>query len=138
MPTLSPSDLQKMARGWETYARYEEERARNGVMYTDDGPDSEEGWLFMDLSYLLKLYTKLRDKEQLIEMIFEVCFSNKKAYSLTAQQGVTAELLKDMVTIFYTPLAQVYKAANIVDSLYDLQMFIGDLIRTVEQVEERR
>ncbi|TIB88528.1 hypothetical protein E3Q19_03300 [Wallemia mellicola] len=122
MPTLSPSDLQKMARGWETYARYEEERARNGVMYTDDGPDSEEGWLFMDLSYLLKLYTKLRDKEQLIEMIFE---------------GVTAELLKDMVTIFYTPLAQVYKAANIVDSLYDLQMFIGDLIRTVEQVEER-
>jgi hypothetical protein len=40
-----------------------------------------------------------------------------------------------MVTIFYQPLAQVYKAANIADSLYDLQTFLNDLIKTVEQAE---
>jgi hypothetical protein len=44
-------------------------------------------------------------------------------------------LLKDIVTIFYEPLAKVYKAANISDSLYDLQMFITDLIKTVEAAE---
>lgn len=40
-----------------------------------------------------------------------------------------------MLTIFYTPLAQVYRAANIADSLNDLQNFISDLIRTVEAVD---
>lgn len=49
---------------------------------------------------------------------------------------MTAELLKDIITIFYSPLAQVYKAASIADSLGDLQAFINDMIRTVEQVEE--
>jgi len=47
-------------------------------------------------------------------------------------------LLKDIITIFYSPLAQVYRAASIADSLGDLQNFINDLIRTVEQVEESR
>lgn len=52
-------------------------------------------------------------------------------------QGFTSELLKDIITIFYAPLAQVYRAASIADSLSDLQGFINDLIKTVEQVEER-
>jgi hypothetical protein len=34
-------------------------------------------------------------------------------------------------------LAQVYKAASIADSLSDMQNFLNDMIRTVEQVEER-
>lgn len=51
-------------------------------------------------------------------------------------QGLTAELLKDIITIFYTPLATVYKAASIADSLGDLQTFVNDLIKTVEAVEE--
>jgi len=44
--------------------------------------------------------------------------------------------LKDIVTIFYEPLAKVYKAANIADSLSDLQTFLNDLIKTVESAEE--
>jgi len=60
----------------------------------------------------------------------------KQLYDL-ARQGFTADLLKDILTIFYTPLAQVYRAANIADSLSDLQSFIADLIRTVESVEDR-
>jgi hypothetical protein len=45
--------------------------------------------------------------------------------------------MKDIITIFYTPLAQVYRAASIADSIADLQSFINDLIRTVEATEER-
>ena len=45
-------------------------------------------------------------------------------------------MLKDIVTIFYQPLAQVYKAANIADSLSDLQSFVNDLIKTVELSEQ--
>jgi hypothetical protein len=39
----------------------------------DDGPQNEDAWLFEDLSILTKLYSRLRDKEQLISLIFEVC-----------------------------------------------------------------
>jgi hypothetical protein len=46
-------------------------------------------------------------------------------------------LLKNIITIFYAPLAQVYRAASIADSLGDLQNFVNDLIKTVEAVEER-
>lgn len=53
-------------------------------------------------------------------------------------QGFTSELLKDIITIFYSPLAKVYRAASIADSLGDLQDFISDLIRTVESVEESK
>ena len=44
--------------------------------------------------------------------------------------------MKDIITVFYSPLAQVYKAASIGDSLSDLQTFINDLIKTVEMVDE--
>lgn len=44
--------------------------------------------------------------------------------------------MKDIITIFYAPLAQVYKAASIADSLGDMQNFINDLIKTVDDVEE--
>ncbi len=57
-------------------------------------------------------------------------------WRLTGPQGTTADLLKDIITIFYAPLAQVYRAASIADSLGDLQNFMNDLIRTVEQTEE--
>lgn len=40
------------------------------------------------------------------------------------------------MTIFYEPLAKVYKAANIADSISDFQGFINDLIKTVEFAEE--
>ena len=52
-------------------------------------------------------------------------------------QGSTADLMKDIITIFYSPLAQVYRAASISDSIADVQNFINDLIKTVEATEER-
>jgi hypothetical protein len=52
-------------------------------------------------------------------------------------QGITAELIKEIITIFYEPLAKVYKAANIFDSLPDLSAFADDLINVVEEADRR-
>ncbi|WVQ85631.1 hypothetical protein IAT38_007797 [Cryptococcus sp. DSM 104549] len=121
MPTLSRPQFQRVARATRAYRAYKAEQAEMEDSDDDEGPDNEDAWLYEDLSILLKLWTRKREKEGLLALIFE---------------GVTAELLKDIITIFYAPLAQVYKAASIADSLGDMQAFINDMIRTVEQVEE--
>lgn len=109
--------IHRAAMAYEAYKTY-----RDGLEHQDlnEGPDNDDAWLFEDLHVYLKLLRRCRDKEQLIELIFE---------------GTTSELLKDIVTIFYSPLMQVYKAANISDSLGDLQKWIDDLIKTVERAE---
>lgn len=122
MPVLSRSQIQRVARASRAYKEYKAWQADLDDSDDDEGPDNDDAWLFEDLNILLKLMARKKEKEALIALIFE---------------GVTAELLKDIITIFYAPLAQVYKAASIADSLGDLQAFINDMIRTVEQVEER-
>ncbi|KAI9634480.1 uncharacterized protein MKK02DRAFT_34448 [Dioszegia hungarica] len=120
-PTLSKPQFQRVFKAARSYRAYK--RAQEDLEDSDDdlGPEDEDAWLFEDLNTLLRLWGRKREKEQLLALIFE---------------GVTAELLKDIITIFYSPLAQVYKAASIADSLGDLQNFLNDMIRTVEQVEE--
>ena len=120
-PTLNRPQLHRVMRANRAHAEYMRHKADLSDSDEDEGPQNEDAWLFEDLTVLFKLYARLRDREQLIALIFE---------------GTTSELLKDIITIFYTPLAQVYKAASIADSLGDLQNFINDLIRTVEQVDE--
>ncbi|KZT62904.1 hypothetical protein CALCODRAFT_513796 [Calocera cornea HHB12733] len=118
---LDRDQFQRVVRASRAHATYLHQRAALDDSDDDNGPPDDEGWLFEDLGILLKLYARLKDREQMLALIFE---------------GSTADLLKDIITIFYTPLAQVYKAASIADSLGDLQTFINDLIRTVEAVEE--
>ncbi|CAE6455627.1 unnamed protein product [Rhizoctonia solani] len=120
-PSLNRPQLHRVMRANRAHAEYMRHKADLSDSDEDEGPQNEDAWLFEDLTILLKLYARLRDREQLIALIFE---------------GTTSELLKDIITIFYTPLAQVYKAASIADSLGDLQNFINDLIRTVEQIDE--
>lgn len=121
-PRLGRQQIHRVIRASRAYEVYKRYRAglKNPEL-EDEGPQDDDAWLYEDLHVLLRITTRLRDKEQMLSLIFE---------------GVTAELLKDMVTIFYSPLAQVYKAANIADSLYDFQVFINDLIKTVEANEE--
>ncbi|CEH12080.1 Membrane coat complex Retromer, subunit VPS5/SNX1, Sorting nexins, and related PX domain-containing proteins [Ceraceosorus bombacis] len=120
---LTRPQITRVVRASRAYEVYKQYRANLGRGEEDQGPDAvaPDAWLYEDLHIYLRCLTRLRDKEQMISLIFE---------------GVTSELLKDIVTIFYSPLAQVYKAANIADSLSDLQAFINDLIRTVESHEE--
>ncbi|KAG9019527.1 hypothetical protein FRB90_000836 [Tulasnella sp. 427] len=121
-PSLSRAQMQRVAKCSRAHAQYAKKKeASNYDSEEDEGPSDEDGWLYEDLGVLMRLYGRLRDKEQLIELIFE---------------STTADLLKDIITIFYSPLAQVYKAASIADSLGDLQNFINDLIATVDQVDE--
>ncbi|WVO13112.1 hypothetical protein L204_100723 [Cryptococcus depauperatus] len=121
VPCLSRPQFQRVARATRAYKEYKAVQAELSDSDDDDGPENEDAWLYEDLTILLKLWIRKKEKEGLLALIFE---------------GVTAELLKDIITIFYTPLAQVYKAASIADSLGDMQAFINDMIRTVEQVEE--
>ncbi|KAF7301685.1 PX-domain-containing protein [Mycena indigotica] len=120
-PFLSRAQMHRVAKGHRAHQVYLRHRETLVDSDDDDGPQDEDGWLFEDLKVLANLYSRLRDREQLIELLFE---------------GSTSELLKDIITIFYTPLAQVYRAASIADSLGDLQSFINDLIKTVEQSED--
>lgn len=121
-PSLDRAQIHRVVKASQAYEVYKEyRRGLKNPDLEDEGPQDDDAWLYEDLHVLVKMLTRKRDKEQMISLIFE---------------GVTAELLKDMVTIFYSPLAQVYKLANIADSLYDLQMFITDLIKTVEANEE--
>ena len=46
----------------------------------DDGPQNEDAWLFEDLAVLTKLYSRLRDKKQLIALIFEVSWDGLRMY----------------------------------------------------------
>ncbi|KAG6831606.1 hypothetical protein H0H92_009079 [Tricholoma furcatifolium] len=119
-PVLSRAQMHRLAKAHRAHEAYLKHRATLADSDDDDGPQNEDAWLLEDLKVLTHLYSRLRDREQLIALIFE---------------GFTAELLKDIITIFYAPLAQVYRAASIADSLSDLQNFINDLIRTVERVE---
>ena len=107
-PPLSRAQLQRVMyahRAHKQYTKYQESLADSD---DDEGPQDEEAWLFEDLSLLAKLYARLKDREQLIELIFEVCLSTKQI-GLQAHylNGTTADLLKDIITIFYAPLAQV-------------------------------
>ncbi|RIA89362.1 hypothetical protein C1645_772664 [Glomus cerebriforme] len=78
--------------------------------------------LLCNLKKLFFFYARQRDKEMLIELLF---------------QGITGELLKEIITIFYEPLAKIYKAANISDSLSDLSAFVDDLINVIEEADRR-
>lgn len=51
-------------------------------------------------------------------------------------EGVTASLLRDMITILYEPLAKVYKAANVYNGITDFKDFIDDLIEVVQKAEQ--
>ena len=139
-PILSRVQMHRLARAQKAHTIYMRNKATLVDSDDDEGPQDEDAWLLEDLKVLTNLYSRLRDREQLIELIFEVSCNVYGLYTdlcLHYFQGFTAELLKDIITIFYSPLAQVYRAANIADSLGDLQAFINDLIKTVEQVEDR-
>ncbi|GJJ77107.1 hypothetical protein EMPS_09466 [Entomortierella parvispora] len=72
------------------------------------------------LQQLLVTHLRIRDKERMMGLVF---------------QGVTGEIFKELISIFYQPLVQVYKSANVADSLMDVKDFVDELIKIVEQVD---
>ncbi|KAI9016480.1 hypothetical protein CLU79DRAFT_837525 [Phycomyces nitens] len=88
--------------------------------------DSDLGLVFGDsglqrrLSRLWSLYAREYEHDMMSDLVFE---------------GVTGELIKQLFTIFYQPLAQVYKAADIGSTLYHVSAFLDDLIELLDELE---
>ncbi|KAF9175171.1 hypothetical protein BGX21_007706 [Mortierella sp. AD011] len=80
----------------------------------------QEPNLVRQLQQLLVAHLRIREKERLMGLVF---------------QGVTGEILREVIAIFYEPLVKVYKAANFGDTLMDVRNFIDELIKIIEQAE---
>jgi hypothetical protein len=64
--------MQRVVRSHRAHQEYLKYRGTLADSDDDDGPQNEDAWLFEDLTILTKLYSRLRGKEQLISLIFEV------------------------------------------------------------------
>ncbi|KAG0327035.1 hypothetical protein BGZ99_008485 [Dissophora globulifera] len=100
-------------------ARLFSRKNHHGGNHHDDEMEPELN-LIRQLQLLLVAHLRIRDKERLMGLIF---------------QGVTGEIFKEVIAIFYEPLVKVYKSANVADSLMDVKYFADELIKIVEQAE---
>ena len=64
--------MHRVMRAHRAHGEYARQRAELADSDDDDGPQDDDAWLYEDLTILAKLYSQLRDKEQLIELLFEV------------------------------------------------------------------
>ncbi|PCD40772.1 hypothetical protein FGRA07_02043 [Fusarium graminearum] len=78
--------------------------------------------LFSYMKQYLKLCTRQRDKEMMLQLI---------------EEPVTLQLFRDLFTIFYEPLVRVYKSANVYNSVTDFAVFIDDMIQVVDKCREQ-
>lgn len=85
----------------------------------EDNPDSKK--LVQRSIQLWELYTKQYEQELQMELVF---------------QGLTGELLKEFISVFYQPLAQVYKAADLSTTIMHVSSFITDLVQLVHQIQK--
>ncbi|KAI8331583.1 hypothetical protein BC941DRAFT_438751 [Chlamydoabsidia padenii] len=88
------------------------------VALVDQSKESRQ--LVQLLNSLWKLYGRQREQDLMMALVF---------------QGVTGELIKELFAIFYQPLAQVYKSANISESINDLCAFLDDLIKLLDSLD---
>jgi len=72
VPTLSRPQLQRCFKASRAYKAYKHAQAEMEDSDDDLGPEDDDAWLFEDLNLLLKLWTKRREKEGLLALIFEV------------------------------------------------------------------
>lgn len=85
-----------------------------------DSSNMESRLLVTQLHQLWAMYARQREHRILGELMF---------------QGATGDLLREIFAMFYQPLAEVYRAANIGDSLQHLSAFIDDLIGVIDSLD---
>jgi hypothetical protein len=90
------------------------------VAFANQPGKVEHRELVENLYKLWILYARKQEQEVLMALVF---------------QGVTGEIIKDLFAIFYEPLAQVYKAANIGDTIGHVSSFINDLIEVIDKLD---
>jgi len=72
-PALSRLQMHRVVRSHRAHREYLEQRKDQADSDDDDGPTNEDAWLIEDLTILAKLFARLRDKEQMIALVFEAC-----------------------------------------------------------------
>jgi len=71
-PVLTRVQMHRVGRAHRAHAEYVRNRELLADSDDDDGPQDDDAWLYEDLKVLTHLYSRLRDREQLIGLIFEV------------------------------------------------------------------
>jgi hypothetical protein len=64
--------MQRLAKAHKAHLEYQKYRDSLEDSDDDDGPQNEDAWLMEDLKVLAFLHTRLRDRELLIGLIYEV------------------------------------------------------------------
>lgn len=99
---------------------------RKTRVWTNHGQIDEEmkqgAQLFAYLKQLLKMYTRQRDKAQMLAVI---------------EEPVTLRLFRDLFTIFYEPLVRVYKSANVYNSVTDFASFADDMFSVLSTAQRQ-
>jgi hypothetical protein len=113
--TLLRSDLIEPELSGEQIGRlFNAYVAFNNAVENIDEEMREGAQLFSYLKQMMKLCTRQRDKQMMLELI---------------EQPVTLQLFRDLFTIFYEPLVRVYKSANVYNSVTDFAVFVDDIIQ---------
>lgn len=71
-PILTRPQMQRLARAHRAHLEYQRYRDSLEDSDDDDGPQNDDAWLMEDLKVLAFLHTRLRDRELLIDLIYEV------------------------------------------------------------------
>ena len=104
-PELTGEQIQRLFNAYVAF---------NNAVENIDEELRQGAQLFSYLKQLLKLCTRQRDKEMMLQLI---------------EEPVTLQLFRDLFTIFYEPLVRVYKSANVYNSVTDFAVFIDDIIQ---------
>jgi hypothetical protein len=104
-PELTGEQIQRLFNAYVAF---------NNAVENIDEELRQGAQLFSYLKQHLKLCTRQRDKQMMLELI---------------QEPVTLQLFRDLFTIFYEPLVRVYKSANVYNSVTDFAVFIDDMIK---------
>ncbi|KAL6869622.1 hypothetical protein ACO1O0_000948 [Amphichorda felina] len=112
-PELTGEQIQRLFNAYVAF---------NNAVENIDEELRQGAQLFSYLKQLLKLCTRQRDKEMMLQLI---------------EEPVTLQLFRDLFTIFYEPLVRVYKSANVYNSVTDFAVFIDDIIQVVDKCREQ-
>ncbi|KPM37704.1 hypothetical protein AK830_g8868 [Neonectria ditissima] len=112
-PELSGEQIQRLFNAYVAF---------NNAVENVDEELRQGAQLFSYLKQHLKLCTRQRDKQMMLQLI---------------EEPVTLQLFRDLFTIFYEPLVRVYKSANVYNSVTDFAVFIDDMIQVVDKCREQ-
>jgi len=112
-PELTGEQIQRLFNAYVAF---------NNAVENIDEEMKEGAQFFSYLKQMMKLCTRQRDKQMMLELI---------------EEPTTLQLFRDLFTIFYEPLVRVYKSANVYNSVTDFAVFIDDMIQVVDKCREQ-